>query len=299
MKGISSSRKSDKLLDTFETEMNILHKLSNLEEYPILAGVLLQDMQRAEYNTNNIGHYALGLEFYTHFTSPIRRLCDLLVHMLLDMILENSDLLYSLDFKQIELYLQEASKQASRMERQADAGEKESSKLAILKSMEKDIGEEFEATVIDTNDIIRVRLNGIDSFVKYQYLSDNFNYDEKQGKFYDIISTRLNQFFIKKVGEIVKAGANVIFERGLWTAEERKYIKEYYNNLGIENEIHYICVDTNTWEQNINERNKKIEAGYNSSDFYVNEGLKKKINSLWEEPKKEEYDFIYYVDRKS
>ncbi len=143
------------------------------------------------------------------------------------------------------------------------------------------IKEELNAVIISTDE------------ATYELLNN------EQGKFYDIISTRLNQFFIKKVGEIVKAGANVIFERGLWTAEERKYIKEYYNNLGIENEIHYICVDTNTWEQNINERNKKIEAGYNSSDFYVNEGLKKKINSLWEEPKKEEYDFIYYADRKS
>jgi ribonuclease R len=93
----------------------ILHKLSDLEEYPIIASILLQDMQRAEYNIQNIGHYALGLEFYTHFTAPIRRLNDLLIHMILDILLESPEELYEQDFKKMETYLQEASKQASRI----------------------------------------------------------------------------------------------------------------------------------------------------------------------------------------
>ena len=169
----------------------ILHKLSETTEYPILANLLLQNMQRAEYNTQNIGHYALGLEFYTHFTSPIRRLCDLLIHMLLDAILENYELINTIDFKKLEIFLQEASKQASRMERQADAGEYESSRLAIIKSMEHDIGNEFEAIVLDVSDDIKIKVNGIETYVKYKYLSDNFAYDNKSGKYYDKYNNKI------------------------------------------------------------------------------------------------------------
>ena len=183
-----------------KTIQAILHKLSNIDEYPILANILLQDMQRAEYNTQNIGHYALGLEFYTHFTSPIRRLCDLLIHMILDILIENNEAINTIDFNKLESYLQEASKQASRMERQADAGENESSRLAIIKSMQKDIGNEFEATVIEVGiDNIKVKVNGIDAYVKYKYLSNNFNYDNNSGKYYD-----------KYNNKILKLGSKVI-----------------------------------------------------------------------------------------
>ena len=121
--------------------------------------------------------------------------------------------------------------------------------------------------------------------------------NNEQGEFYNVFSKRLNKYLTRKVGEIAKAGANVIFERGLWSKEERKEIREYYRNQDIDCEIHYVCVDEYTWKQNIAERNKKIEEGNSDSDFYLDEGLMKKLNSMWEEPSKEEYDVLYKVDR--
>ena len=103
--------------------------------------------------------------------------------------------------------------------------------------------------------------------------------DNEQGEFYNIFSERLNKYLTKKVGEIAQAGANVIFERGLWTREDRKNIREYYKNNGIECELHYVCVDTKTWQRNIEERNKKIDEGKGGSDFYLDEGLLKKLES--------------------
>lgn len=119
----------------------------------------------------------------------------------------------------------------------------------------------------------------------------------QQGEFYDIFSKRLCKYLTRKVGEIAQAGANVIFERGLWSKIERQEIREYYNKLGIEYEIHYVYVDDKTWKQNIAERNKKIEDGNSESDFYLNDGLMKKFNSMWEEPLEEEYDILYKVNR--
>ena len=90
--------------------------------------------------------------------------------------------------------------------------------------------------------------------------------NNEQGEFYNIFSERLNKYLTKKVGEIAQAGANVIFERGLWTREDRKNVKEYYKNNGIECELHYVCVDNETWQKNIVERNKKITKGDNNAN---------------------------------
>ena len=120
--------------------------------------------------------------------------------------------------------------------------------------------------------------------------------NNEQGEIYDIFSKKLNKYLTKKVGEIAKAGANVIFERGLWSSKDRKEIRDYYNENNVESEIHYVCVDDETWKYNIEERNKRVLEGTGGSDFYLDEGLMKKLESKWEEPTEEEYDVIYKVD---
>ena len=117
--------------------------------------------------------------------------------------------------------------------------------------------------------------------------------NNEQGEFYNIFSERLNKYFTRKVGEIVKAGANVIFERGLWTQKDRKEIREYYRSNGIDCELHYVFVDDETWKQNITERNQRILDGNGGADFYLDEGLMKKLESKWEEPAEDEVDVIY------
>lgn len=121
--------------------------------------------------------------------------------------------------------------------------------------------------------------------------------NNEQGEFYNVFSERLNKYLTRKVGEIAQAGANVIFERGLWSHKDRKEIREYYKNNGIECEIHYVCVDDETWKQNIAERNQRVLDGNGGSDFYLDEGLMKKLESKWEEPNEDEVDVIYKVDR--
>ncbi|MBP3255823.1 MAG: ATP-binding protein [Clostridia bacterium] len=121
--------------------------------------------------------------------------------------------------------------------------------------------------------------------------------DNEQGEFYNVFSEKLNKYLTKKVGEIVKAGANVIFERGLWTRESRIEIKEYYQSIGVDCELHYVCVDDESWKKNIEERNKRIVEGKGGSDFFLDEGLMNKLQSKWEEPTEKEVDVIYRVDR--
>lgn len=129
---------------------------------------------------------------------------------------------------------------------------------------------------------------------------DEATYDlinNEQGEFYNVFCSRLINYMNKKAVEIVKAGANVIYERGLWSSKDRREIKEYYNKYGIESEIHYVYVDDETWKQNIQERNERVLEGKGGSDFYLDEGLMKKLESFWEEPVEDEYDVFHKVDR--
>lgn len=183
----------------------ILHKLSHIDEFPIIASFLLCCMERAYYNTENIGHYALGEEVYTHFTSPIRRLCDLMVHTVLDILLDDYNNICEINFEELEKLLDEASKQASRMERQADVAEYDGNRLAIIKSMKDYIGYEYDATVISIGEKIRLKVNGIDCFIGYRNLSKDFNYDESTGKYYD-----RNNDMILKLGANVKVILNSV-----------------------------------------------------------------------------------------
>ena len=183
----------------------ILHKLSHIDEYPIIASFLLCCMERAYYSKENIGHYALGEEVYTHFTSPIRRLCDLMVHMVLDILLDDYNNINEVNFEELEKILEEASTQASKMERQADVAEYDGNRLAIIKSMKDYIGYEYDAVVLSIAEKIRLKVNGIDCFIGYRNLSKDFNYDESTGKYYD-----RNNNMILKLGANVKVTLNSV-----------------------------------------------------------------------------------------
>ena len=121
--------------------------------------------------------------------------------------------------------------------------------------------------------------------------------NNEQGEFYNVFSARLLNYLTKKVGEIAQAGANVIFERGLWSKKERQEIRKYYQSKGIDCEIHYVFVDDDTWKQNIQERNQRVLEGKGGSDFYLDEGLMIKLEAKWDEPTNVEFDVKYQVKR--
>lgn len=98
---------------------------------------------------------------------------------------------------------------------------------------------------------------------------------------------------MKKATEIVKAGCNVILDWGFWKAYNRRYTTEYFKSKNLSIEWHYIDIDDISWEENIKERNNKIDEGLNVTDFFVTDGLKKKLLENWETPNKEEIDIWY------
>lgn len=123
--------------------------------------------------------------------------------------------------------------------------------------------------------------------------------NNEQGEFYNIFAAKVNLYLRKKAAEIVKSGANVILDWGFWTRQNRKDISDYFTSLGIAFEWHYIDISDELWHKNISERNHRITEGNGGCDFYVNEGLFNKVQTLFEVPEKSEIDVWYKVVRSS
>lgn len=121
-----------------------LNKLMlELEDHPeqtLLQQLAIRCMAKAIYTTENIGHYGLGFEFYTHFTSPIRRYPDVMVHRLLQLVLDKQSLP---NLNEIEI----KSKHCSERERAAMDAERASVKYKMIEFMEDRIGEVFRGVV--------------------------------------------------------------------------------------------------------------------------------------------------------
>ena len=114
--------------------------------------------------------------------------------------------------------------------------------------------------------------------------------DNAQGESYNAFARRVNGYLRKKAVQIVQAGANVILDWGFWTRVDRQEISDYFRSRGIAYEWHYIDVSEEQWEKNIAERNRRISSGHGGSDFYVDEGLRNKVLSMFEVPDRKEID---------
>lgn len=121
-------------------------------------------------------------------------------------------------------------------------------------------------------------------------------FDNDLGDNHDVmvkkIMTHLKDISIK----IINTNTTVILDWGFWSKKDREELTEFYKNNNIPIEWHYICVDDETWNKNIEERNKRVEEGNGGSDFHVGEGLRKKVLSRWDEPTRDEIDI--WIDLK-
>ena len=88
----------------------------------------------------------------------------------------------------------------------------------------------------------------------------------------------------------------MVLDWGFWTKEERISVSRYYQSNGIAYEWHYVDVTDEIWKRNILSRNEAVVSGQ-SGDYYVDDGLLKKIESLFEIPTKDEID-VWYINQR-
>ncbi len=180
---------------------NILSEAKDSEEYPILSTWLLRCMQKAKYDAVCLGHFGLALEEYTHFTSPIRRYPDLIVHRMLRKYVFNTQTNLNM-IQNDEIKMNEIAKQTSICERKAIEAQRSVEDMKKAEYMERFIQAQFEGVISNiTNFGFFVQLpNTVEGLVRLESLEDDY-YDYVADQF-SIIGRRTAKTF--KIGQKVR-----------------------------------------------------------------------------------------------
>lgn len=159
-----------------ETLNQLLKKVNGRPEQNLLESLAIRSMAKAEYTTKNIGHYGLAMEFYTHFTSPIRRYPDVMVHRLVYEELTGKP--HDLTLEELEA----ACSNSSIMERKAMEAEREATKYKQVEFLEDKIGEEFDGIitgVIGRGVFVEMIVNKCEGMISVDDLgNEDFSYDD-------------------------------------------------------------------------------------------------------------------------
>ena len=157
----------------------IVEELKKYPEFRVLATKLLSCMDKAIYSPDNIGHFGIASEIYTHFTSPIRRYPDLMIHRMLHKYFFSKEGICEENIEHFREILGDIGIHSSETERNSDECERDVEGMKMAEYMEDHIGEEYEAMVSGvTNFGIFVQLdNMIEGLIPYESFSQDFEFD--------------------------------------------------------------------------------------------------------------------------
>ena len=159
-----------------------LAKVKGKPEEGLISTLALRSMKQAVYQTDNVGHFGLGARYYTHFTSPIRRYPDLMVHRLLKEQASGKKLTKT-QKEELDARLSLAASHCSSRERAAIDAERQTDELKMAEYMVQYVGQEFEGTISGVASFgMFVQLdNGIEGLVHISSLHDDYyNYQERE-----------------------------------------------------------------------------------------------------------------------
>lgn len=192
----------------------------NNSQVDLICNLILQTFKRAKYTTTEGMHWALDLPIYTHFTSPIRRIADFIVHECLDDLFElydTDELIIRDNYKPVKyetnipkkeyalkkMEIDEIAREATRKERLYDQAENEAAKLILLESLKEQIGTSYNATIqmILGDHLVIKTEEGIEGIIYF----NNIN-----GDTFDLISKSKKRFLRGRyTGETYKIGNEV------------------------------------------------------------------------------------------
>lgn len=157
----------------------LLEQIDGKPEQHLIRTATLRSMAKAIYSTRNIGHFGLAFEYYTHFTSPIRRYPDMLVHRILESHLTGKPFTKR-EFDNLERLCIAASEQ----EAKAVSAERDSIRYKLVEYMLPKIGQTFEAVVSGVTDwglYVEEKESSAEGLVRVKTIGDDFyNYSQKE-----------------------------------------------------------------------------------------------------------------------
>ena len=184
-----------------------LEQVKGLPEADFINELMLRSMQKAVYQRENIGHFGLAFTHYTHFTSPIRRYPDLLVHRLLRALKKGKHP------AAVAHRIDQAANHCSKTEQTAEAAEREAVRTKQVTFMSRHLGDEYEGVIsgtVSSGFFVRLHNIGVEGLVRLSSIDDDYyHYDEKH---FRIIGRRTGRSF--RMGDAVKVSvASVSQER--------------------------------------------------------------------------------------
>ena len=200
-----------------------LRKVEDTPEVDFINELMLRSMQKAVYQRENIGHFGLAFSHYTHFTSPIRRYPDLMVHRLLRKLVKGS---YPVAYaRKVKGAIDNISRHCSETERTAEAAERQAIKVKQVAYMAHHLGEEFNGIISGVTAygfFVRLDNMGVEGMVRVSSIDDDYyRFDEEN---YRMIGRRKKRSF--RMGDAVKVGVlkvdTVRSEIDLFLPKDRK-----------------------------------------------------------------------------
>ena len=198
-----------KLNPEYATGHAYANMIMGLEEdiRPIVSQLSLRSMQKAKYSPSCLGHFGLGAKYYCHFTSPIRRYPDLIIHRIIKLMLNRK-----LNSHRIEEYkdlVEDASEQSSKTELTATEAEREVDNLKRAEYMHDHIGDSFEGRISGIQDFgvfVYIPSNTVEGLIKMENMpTDKYTFNEKQMV---LVGTKRSYKMGDKI-DVIVAGVNI------------------------------------------------------------------------------------------
>ena len=179
LSGLGISIKADLKNMKPKVIQKIVEELREYPEFRVLSTKLLSCMDKAVYSPDNIGHFALASEIYTHFTSPIRRYPDLMIHRMLHSYFFSKDGICEKNIEHFKEILGDIGIHSSEAERNSDECERDVEEMKMAEYMESHIGEEYSGMISGVmNYGFFVQLdNMIEGLVPIENFGEEFNFD--------------------------------------------------------------------------------------------------------------------------
>lgn len=175
---------------TSQSLNKLLKDVHGRNEQNLIDTLAIRTMSKAVYTTNNIGHYGLAFDHYSHFTSPIRRYPDVMVHRLLQLYLDGKSSANQQSYE-------EKCKHSSEMESLASSAERDSIKYMQVKYMQDHQEQEFLGVISGVTDwgiYIEISSNKCEGMVRLQDLrDDHYVFDKEQ---YAVVGQRSNKTYV-------------------------------------------------------------------------------------------------------